>query len=57
MYRIRGKAQIRLHVSSTLAHAVNLGLLEVKIVGKGGRSEYCRDGKDSLSANACENYI
>ena len=43
-----------LHVSAPLAHAVDLGLLEVEVLLDGGVSYNGGDGEDTLSSYACE---
>ena len=48
------EAQIRLHISATLAHAVNLGLLEVDAPTCGGIAYDGGNGQDALASHTCQ---
>lgn len=54
---IRAKAEIRLHIAATLAHAVDFGLFEEKVVGEGSTAEDSSDREDALTSDAGKNYI
>ena len=52
MDRRRGDAQVRLHVAAPLAHAVDLGLLQLQPFGEGRLSDDGGDGEDALSSDS-----
>ena len=52
MDRRRGDAQVRLHVAAPLAHAVDLGLLQLQPFGEGRPSDDGGDGEDALSSDS-----
>ena len=46
------ETQVRLYVSPALAHSVNLGLLQVKALLEGGRTDDGGNREDALSSDA-----
>lgn len=48
------ETKVRLHVSASLAHSVDLRLLEAEILFKGGRTYNGGYREDTLSSDACK---
>ena len=56
-YGRRADAQVGLHVAAALAHAVHLGLLDIKVVVDSGGTDYCGYREDALASYSRKYYV